>query len=86
MTSWPPMMVGAIYACLAGDSYSSGKISEELHEAGLTADQMLTTAATMAAAMLVDACGGRVNARSLSARWFRKITKREARRTARMAA
>jgi hypothetical protein len=47
---------------------------------------MMDTFAVMAAAMLSDALGGQVKADAFSARWFRKITTREARRAARIAA
>ncbi len=44
-------------------------------DAGRWAD----TFTVMAAAMLVEACGGQVNARALADRWARKIATREAR-------
>jgi len=80
-----PMAVGAIYAFLNGDTLTLHQIETELEDSGVSRSQMMDTFAVMAAAMLSDAFGGQVKASAFSARWFRKITTREARRTARIA-
>jgi hypothetical protein len=73
------MAPAAIYSCLAGDSYTHAAIDHELADMGVTPDEVASTFAVMAAAMLVEACGGRAEASALTARWTRKITARSAR-------
>jgi hypothetical protein len=46
---------------------------------GATPQEVASTFAVMAAAMLAEACGGTAKARRLAARWTRKITARETR-------
>jgi hypothetical protein len=74
-----PMVVGMIYAFLAGDTYTGVMISREVDQLGESHGHVADTFAVMAAAMLVEACGGQVNARVLADRWARKISAREAR-------
>jgi hypothetical protein len=74
-----PMAVGMIYAFLAGDTYTGIMISREVDQLGESHGHVADTFAVMAAAMLVEACGGQVNARALADRWARKIATRQAR-------
>ncbi len=74
-----PMAVGMIYAFLAGDTYTGILICREVDQLGESHGHVADTFAVMAAAMLVEACGGQVNARVLADRWARKIAAREAR-------
>ena len=52
------MAPAAIYSCLVGDSYTQVAIDQELADMGATPDEVASTFAVMAAAMLVEACGG----------------------------
>jgi|SRR5271165_1615983 len=72
------MAPAAIYSCLAGDSYTQVAIDQELADVGATPDEVASTFAVIAAAMLVEACS-QAEARALAARWTRKITARSAR-------
>jgi alkylhydroperoxidase/carboxymuconolactone decarboxylase family protein YurZ len=72
------MAPAAVYSCLAGDSYTQVAIDRELTDMGATPEEVASTFAVMAAAMLVEACGGRTQARQLAARWTRKIAARSA--------
>jgi len=73
------MAPAAIYSCLAGDSYTQVAIDQELADIGATPDDVASTFAVMAAAMLVEACGNQAEATALAARWTRKIAARSAR-------
>lgn len=73
------MAPAAIYSCLAGDSYTQVAIDRELADMGATPDEVASTFAVMAAAMLVEACGSQAEASTLAARWTRKATARSAR-------
>ncbi len=74
-----PMAVGMVYSFLTGDTYTGVMISREVDQLGESPGHVADTFAVMAAAMLVEACGGQVNARALADRWARKIASREAR-------
>jgi hypothetical protein len=74
-----PMAVGMIYAFLAGDTSTGIMISREVDQLGESHEHVADTFAVMAAAMLMEACGGQVNARALADRWARKIATRQAR-------
>jgi hypothetical protein len=73
------MAPAAIYSCLVGDSYTQVAIDRELADMGATPDEVASTFAVMAAAMLVEACGSKAEASALAARWTRKISARSAR-------
>ena len=73
------MAPAAIYSCLVSDSYTQVAIDRELTGMGATPDEVASTFAVMAAAMLVEACGGKAEATALVARWTRRITARSAR-------
>ena len=73
------MAPAAVYSCLVGDSYTQVAIDQELADMGATPDEVASTFAVMAAAMLVEACGGTAEATALAARWTRKIPARSAR-------
>ncbi len=74
-----PMAVGMVYSFLTGDTYTGVMISREVGQLGESPGHVADTFAVRAAAMLVEACGGQVNARALAGRWARKIAAREAR-------
>jgi len=69
----------AVYSCLVGDSYTQGAIDHERADMGATPDEVASTFAVIAAAMLIEACGGKAEASALAARWTPKITARSAR-------
>jgi hypothetical protein len=69
----------AMYSVLAGDSTTVASIALELKNMGATPNQVAMTFATMAAAMLQEACGSQAEARSLAANWTHKISARSAR-------
>jgi hypothetical protein len=73
------MAPAAIHSCLAGDSYTQVAIDRELADMGATPDEVASTFAAMAAAILLEACGTKAEASTLAARWTRKITARSAR-------
>ena len=73
------MAPAAIYSCLVGDSYTQVAIDRELADMGATLDEVASTFAVMAAAMLVEACGSTAEATALAARWTYRITARSAR-------
>ena len=73
------MAPAAIYSCLVKDTSTGVAIDRELADMGATPQEVASTFAVMAAAMLAEACGGTAEARRLAARWTRKITAREAR-------
>jgi hypothetical protein len=54
-------------------------IDHELADMGATPDEVASTFVVMAAAMLVEACGGKAEASALAAHWTRKITARSVR-------
>ncbi len=72
------MAPAAIYSCLVGDSCTQVAIDRELADMGATPDEVASTFAVMAAAMLVEACRSKAEATALAARWTRKITARSA--------
>jgi len=73
------MAPAAVYSVLAGDFWTSVNIGRELAGMGATPEEVAATFATMAAAMLQEACGSTVQARQLAERWTRKIAARSAR-------
>jgi hypothetical protein len=73
------MAPAAIYSCLVGDSYTQVAIDQELADMSATPDEVASTFAVMAAAMLVEACGSQAEVTALAGRWTRKITARSAR-------
>ena len=73
------MAPAAIYSCLVKDTSTGVAIDRELAGMGATPQEVASTFAVMAAAMLAEACGGMAEARRLGAVWTRKITAREAR-------
>lgn len=73
-----PIAAGAIFAALTGESWTETFITAEVEAMGVTADQMILTFATMAAAMLSDAAGGKTEARALAERWAHRISARTA--------
>ena len=75
------MAPAAVYSVLAGDSTTMAAIAMELEKMNATTDQVAMTFATLAAAMLQEACGSRANARKLAAAWTRKIAARSAQTT-----
>jgi hypothetical protein len=84
VTASPPgeivaMAPAAIYSYLVGDSYTQVAIDQELADMGARPDEGGSTFAVMAAAMLVETCGGKAEASAFAARWTRKITARSAR-------
>ena len=66
------MAPAAIYWCLVGDSYTQVAIDQELADMGATSDEVASTFAVMAAAMLAEACGSKAEASALAVRWTRK--------------
>jgi hypothetical protein len=76
------MAPAAIYSCLARDDDTAVAIGNELAAMAATPQEVAATFAVLASAMLVEACGGRAEARRLAARWTEKITVREARAVA----
>jgi hypothetical protein len=56
------MAPAAIYSCLVGDSYTQVAVDRELAAIGVTPDEVASTFAVMAAAMLVEACGSTAEA------------------------
>jgi hypothetical protein len=68
------MAPAAIYECLVGDSYTQVAIDHELADMGATLDEVASTFAVMAAAMLVGSCGSKAEVSALADRWTRKIT------------
>jgi hypothetical protein len=73
------MAPAAVYSVLAEDYWTSSGIGAELPAMGATPGEVASTFATMAAAMLQDACGSRAAARQLAERWTRSIAARSAR-------
>lgn len=69
----------AIYSRLVGDSYTQVAIDQELADMGATPDEVTSTFAVIAAAMLVEACGSKAEVTALAARWTLRITARSAR-------
>ena len=51
------MAPAAIYSCLVGDSYTQVAIDRELADMDAIPDEVTSTFAVMAGAMLVEACG-----------------------------
>ncbi len=74
-----PMAVGMVYSFLVGDTSTGIMISRAVDQVGESPGHVADTFAVMAAAMLVEACGGKVNAQALADRWTRKISARQAR-------
>jgi hypothetical protein len=72
------MAPAAIYSCLVKDTSIGVAIDRELAGMEATPQEVASTFAVMAAAMLAEACGGTAEARRLAARWTRRITAREA--------
>jgi len=75
-----PMAAGSIFAFLGDETQTSIRIAEQLEDMGATVNGVGTTFAVIAAAMLIDACGGQAQARALAAKWARNLSAREARR------
>lgn len=73
------MAPAAIYSVLVRDLDTAVAIGDELAALGATPQEVASTFAVMAAAMLTEACGGATEARHMAARWTSKITAREAR-------
>ena len=76
----PGITSGAIFAFLGDEPQTSIRIAAELEDMGATVNGVANSFAVIAAAMLIDACGGQAQARALAARWARNISAREARR------
>jgi hypothetical protein len=77
-----PMAAGAIAAFLSDETQTSIRIAAELENLDATVNGVANTYAVIAAAMLIEACGGQAQARALAARWAARIAAREARRVA----
>ena len=61
------MAPAAIYSCMARDTSTGVAIGGELADIGATPEEIASTFAVMAAAMLAAACGGTAEARRLAA-------------------
>ena len=55
-----------IYSCLASDSFTQVAIGQELADLGTAPDEVASTFAVMAAAMLAEARGGKAEASALT--------------------
>jgi hypothetical protein len=63
----------AIHSCLVDDSYTQVAIDYKLADIGAASDEVASTFAVMAAAVLVEAGGRRAEASALAAYWTREI-------------